>query len=354
MSDATTPPRTPAAAPPAAPSVAPHVDGSPAAGLGVAPTENIPPGVLDPLRQQTGRFGSPATAFGPLQELRGHWRGSGFNVIWRPNDPAAPGNPNSQDHFLALNLTHETLNFRPVSSAVPNRGGSEPDITLAALHYRQEINDANFPPPVGGGALHFEPGLWLSVPATPDTAGTATVNRLASIPHGTTILAVGTASVVPGTLTIPAVDITPFQIGNPGNQFPFSEQTLANPSPNSRTTPLPAAIDQGLVNNPNGLLTSAITQLQAAGLTLTTTTVLHVDTVNPVAGSQPGGGVDGIPFLNPSNAQVADTSSTFWVETWTDKNQNTLFALQYSQTVLLNFKGLSWPHITIGNLIRTF
>jgi hypothetical protein len=27
--------------------------------------------------------------------------------------------------------------------------------------------------------------------------------------------------------------------------------------------------------------------------------------------------------------------------------------LQYTQTVLLNFNGLSWPHITVGTLKRT-
>jgi hypothetical protein len=28
--------------------------------------------------------------------------------------------------------------------------------------------------------------------------------------------------------------------------------------------------------------------------------------------------------------------------------------LQYTQTVLLNFLGLSWPHVTVANLTKTF
>lgn len=356
MTDQALPPR-PAVPPPreVAPLVA-HLDGSPVAGIGTIPQVELAANVLNPLRLQVGRFGPPnfLAPFGPLQEFQGCWVGNGFNVIWRPNDPSAPGNANTQEHFLALNLTNEHLAFTAVSSAVPNRGGDEPDISIAALQYLQQISDANFPPPVGGGAMHFEPGLWLVVPGTPDTNGTQTVNRLGAIPHGTTVLAVGTASTIPGAPTIAPVSVTPFEIGSPGAQVPFAEQTLTNVEPNSRTTPLPAGITQALVNNPNSLLTAAIAQMQAAGLTLTSTTALHVDTINPVSGSQSGGGVEGIPFLNPNNAQVAEMSSIFWLETWTDRSGSTCLTLQYTQTVLLNFKGLSWPHITVGNLAKTF
>ena len=41
-------------------------------------------------------------------------------------------------------------------------------------------------------------------------------------------------------------------------------------------------------------------------------------------------------------------SATFWLETV--QGQPAENQLQYSQTVLLNFNGLSWPHITVGTL----
>lgn len=93
--------------------------------------------------------------------------------------------------------------------------------------------------------------------------------------------------------------------------------------------------------------------MQASGLTLTSTTQLQVATHNPLGG--PIGGVSAIPFLNAqSSAQVADTTSTFWLETWTDSQGGTCLTLQYTQTVLLNFNGLSWPHVTVGSLAKVF
>jgi len=59
--------------------------------------------------------------------------------------------------------------------------------------------------PIG---IHFEPGIWLAVPGTTDPAEGATVVRMASIPHGTTIEAQGKSSTAAGKPTIPAVNIT--------------------------------------------------------------------------------------------------------------------------------------------------
>jgi len=40
--------------------------------------------------------------------------------------------------------------------------------------------------------------------------------------------------------------------------------------------------------------------------------------------------------------------ATFWLETI--QGESAPSQLQYSQTVLLNFNGLSWPHITVATL----
>ena len=53
------------------------------------------------------------------------------------------------------------------------------------------------------------------IPVTTAPKEVATIARLASIPHGTTILAQGTAKTTSGPPSIPNVSITPFTIGSP-------------------------------------------------------------------------------------------------------------------------------------------
>jgi len=48
------------------------------------------------------------------------------------------------------------------------------------------------------------------------------------------------------------------------------------------------------------------------------------------------------------NAVAASVTAMFWLETF--QGQTAPTQLQYSQTVLLNFNGLSWPHITVATL----
>ena len=50
------------------------------------------------------------------------------------------------------------------------------------------------------------------------------------------------------------------------------------------------------------------------------------------------------------NANVPVTTATFWVEEGTKADGSPLLQLQYTQRVLLNFNGLSWPHVTVATL----
>src|SRR4029077_20675842 len=98
------------------------------------------------------------------------------------------------------------------------------------------------------------------------------------------------------------------------------------------------------VNNPNGILQAAI-----AGQHIISTTTLHVTTTNtPV----PGGGTANTCFLKGRpqgpNANGASVDATFWLETL--QGQSAPTQLQYAQKVLLNFNGLSWPHVTVATL----
>jgi hypothetical protein len=209
---------------------------------------------------------------------------------------------------------------------------------MFGLTYLQQVKDANL-----NAGLHIEPGLWVTIPATTDPKVGPTVARLASIPHGTTIVAQGTAATAAGPPAIPPVGIRPFAIGHPGQTVDFPEQTLATASPFRTSGAGLAGVTQPMVSDPNNVLTAAI-----KGQTITSTTTLRIATNDtPV----PGGGTANTAFLQgigQANADAALVTATFWLETL--KGDTSPSQLQYSQTVFLRFSGLSWPHITVGTL----
>ena len=122
-----------------------------------------------------------------LANLAGSWKGTGFNLVARPN---FEGNANL---YLELNQTEETLKFEPIGSAIRNRGLGMDDIELFGLTYLQRVNDA-----VTGSILHVEPGVWACQPATtapPEQPPSENdiVFRVCSVPNGSAILAKGSA-----------------------------------------------------------------------------------------------------------------------------------------------------------------
>ena len=91
------------------------------------------------------------------------------------------------------NLTDETIVFTQINGPIPNRGLAIPDIDMFGLTYMQQILGS-----VSKAGLHIEPGIWANVPKTTDPEQTATVVRMASIPHGTVILSEGVSQVLAG------------------------------------------------------------------------------------------------------------------------------------------------------------
>ena len=278
-------------------------------------------------------FPEVASPLGPLAGLVGNWSGRGFNVIWRPNSTSG------QDRFLELNVTSEQIEFDAIPGQIPNRGLLQPDINMFGLRYLQQISDANL-----NAGLHIEPGLWVAIPKTSDPNVPPTVARLASIPHGTTIVAQGTATPSAGAPRIPNTSIKPFSIGHPTPEIDFPEQTLTNQTSFRTSGAGLTGVTQAMVNNPNSILQAAI-----AGQHITSTTTLHVtSTDTPV----PGGGTANTAFLKGGadgpNADAVSVDATFWLETL--QGQSAPTQLQYAQTVLLNFNTLSWPHITVATL----
>lgn len=284
-----------------------------------------------------------ADLLGHLHRLPGTWKGNGFNQIWRPHHAVLPDPPN-QDRFLELNLTDEILEFARIPGKIPNRGLLQGDINLFGMTYLQQISDRN----VGGG-IHVEPGIWINVQPTAAPAESATVVRMASIPHGTTIEAQGEATVSNASPVIPAVSITPFVINNPGNLVAFPESNLATATAFRSPAAQIAGITQAMVDNPNSVLQAAIQNQQ-----IVETTVLRISSkLGVVSAPDAGGGVANIAFLSghpAPNALAAEVDATFWIETVKEPSGRTFHQLQYSQIVLLNFNGLSWPHVSVATL----
>jgi hypothetical protein len=297
------------------------------------------------------RAGGAPDPLGALAILEGTWKGHGFNAIWRPHHPAS-----QQDRFLELNITDETLVFTKINGPIPNRGLAMPDINMFGLTYMQQIQESST-----GAGLHIEPGIWASVPHTTDPNEPPSVVRMASIPHGTVILAQGVAEVHPGgPQNIPDNNILPFFFGSPApanSDFnsvaqTFPELDLSIPTQFRVVAP---GVTQQIVKNPNSVLQKALaTSLQ--GTTMKSRTFLHVASTHTLI--KAGGGTANTAFLSSSgnppggNARAAQVDATFWIETIAgtgghpDKHQ-----LQYTQLVMLDFNGIHWPHITVGTLL---
>ena len=342
----------------------------------------------------------PDPNLGPLAMFTGTFTGSGFNTIFRPHQPGTAPPPlpkppvGPDDNILELNLTSETLSFSKPLGSIPNRGEVQPDIFLNGIPYLQTISDITITSTAVG--IHFEPGVWLSVPATSDPAESATVVRMASIPHGTTINAQGTSSIVNGKPNIPTVDITPFPIGEPGNRLrnTFPSQIASENNtwriPQDLTSFMAAGtITQAVLDDPNSVLRTHI-----ASQNIVSTTIIQIST-SPVAPLF-GGGTDNIAFLlgkTQPNADAVQMTATFWIETVEhilpipiiSPGQAPLILrpegggigqplpefqvhppvpipvprplkvhsiqIQYSQQVFLNFNKLTWPHVSVATLV---
>ena len=50
---------------------------------------------------------------------------------------------------------------------------------------------------------------------------------------------------------------------------------------------------------------------------------------------------------------AVQTDAIFWLETTKAIDGTIKHQLQYSQKVLLNFNGLSWPHVSVATLTKT-
>ena len=362
-----------------------------------------------PPRFQQGPI-TTALNLGPLASLQGSWRGAGFNAIWRPDNPSSEPVGGMTKRFLELNMTNETFDFHVIPGVVPNRGlAPQTDLSLYGLHYLQRVSDADLQPfSTAGQALHIEPGLFMNVPASQSPEHDATIVRMASIPHGVTVMMQGktpSSAPVPGPPHIhdvfplpefpafaPSVPPPPapplpivvagqvtdgdgilpvnLPVQQPPVEHAIPEVTLPNDTAGSQSNgPYGGFIPQRYVDNPNLVLKEAIAHQHILGhITIhLDSKAVHREISNiPFLGNLEN--ALGMPFT--ANAFVESARATFWIEWVKIPNypripreacpeareiepywpEGTYLQLQYSQVVILVFNKVRWPHVTVATL----
>jgi hypothetical protein len=316
---------------------------------------------------------------GPLEQLLGVWigQGTGWNMIALPFQNA-PSPPAGFKFRVLMNQYDEELRFTFVDDDVPNRGLLRPgdpdfDQLVVTLDYQQKIAQvvAEDRPHSGlagaaGLPIHHEPGLWLyeknrrskddQIKGDEVSEVELDVARLASIPHGNSVLALGKSAYHQGMPPIPAVSGLPSgrfeDISTPDYDFksdPYLEpykHYIDNPFMGNVTVPGFPGFSPADMNE--------ILRFANQGVNVVRTTTLTVDS------TRKSGGITNVPF-SVREAEPVSMKSTFWIQELadTDETGKPRLRLQYSQVVMLHFfhpredefPGRAvWPHISIATL----
>jgi len=310
--------------------------------------------------------GMPASMMnelGPLAPLLGNWegKGTGWNMIALPfKDSKSPGIP----FRVLMNQYDENLNFNFVADNVPNRGMLV-DQEVATLDYQQQISQIefdDFPPSEVKGAkgddIHHEPGLWIHVKKNQPTINNINIARLASIPHGNSVLALGSTNgqYVTGMPDIPPVNGLP--IGRFEDlstaAYDFEVDEYLSPYKHYIDNPFGKDFFPSVPSFP-GFSPSNMNEILSfanQGLDIQRTLVLNVDSTREDAG------ISNMPFVT-REAEPVSLRSTFWIQELKDKHGKPKLRMQYSQIVMLDFfpdredqlpGRAQWPHISINTL----
>lgn len=278
---------------------------------------------------------------GPLADLMGTWIGTqGWELIAVPS-----GDPGGREGFTFIARPYvEVITFQTIGSApVPNRGGPAGEMSIYGLVYEIRICDL-----VTNEPLHLETGMFLNLSDVkggnpPDNP----IARSATIPHGDSVLALGTSFDVAGP-----PDITPRSgVPDPGPEAPLGYADawqVKIPSPCDPASEFNPAL-------PTQVLTDQLAALQAAGTPVVKTTTLPLSTDN-------GGGIVNIPFVD-ANANATKFDCVFWIETIEvtppgGGEPNFVQQLQYFQQTDISFlpqfgnpgQLIMWPHVNVNTM----
>lgn len=165
------------------------------------------------------------------------------------------------------------------------------------------------------------------------------IARLATIPHGDSVLALGRSETIEGPPKINAINALPQGVGEVKKLF----DSYLEPYKFFHDNPFQGIFDP---QNPTAPLKKAL-----ESVAVKRTTILSVDSTLGT------GGISNIPFVT-RQANAAQMNSTFWIEELEGDGSKPGYQLQYAQVVNLDFfprrdglPGLiAWPHVSINTL----
>ncbi|MBY5163575.1 heme-binding protein [Salsipaludibacter albus] len=358
--------------------------------------EVVRPDAAAPRAPTVAHRGAPSKPeevdLGPLTKLLGRWegKGTGWNMIALPfkDSPAPPPPmPGGFNFRVLMNQYDEELVFDFVDENVPNRGLLRPpetefDQLVSTLDYQQKIAQVaveDKPPSNDAGGvnapIHHEPGLWLYMRnlRSGDIQGEINIARLASIPHGNSVLALGFSEEHEGMPEIPPVSGLPIgrfeDLSNGGHDVNSPDATASGTTDPAQPDPYLDPFRHYIDNPFTGNVTTAgfpgftpadmnnLLRVANQGVQIERTTVLTIDT------TRHNGGVSNAPFA-AREAEPVSMKSTFWIQELKKQGPKgePRMRLQYSQVVMLDFFNpredelpgrAQWPHISIATLEKT-
>lgn len=322
--------------------------------------------------------------FSLIELLKGTWisREQGWNLIALPS--SAPNN-----FRLLMNQYGESLRFNVPDKGVPNRGvkpdaggktidpNDETDQLIDAISYEQivvQVAVDDFPASQkrekNGNPIHHEPGFFLQFlnhisvghkeedgeDNGPDEE--LKIARLATIPHGNSVLAMGTVEIKYGAPEIPKENALPERIDND-----LEKNLYLSPYKHFEDTHFFGAVPRTVAGFPGFFASDANAILKFAMPKkdrIKKTTILNFDTKyrNELLTGIP---ISNIPFVT-RESETTEVHATFWIMELhkTDEAKDPEFIMQYSQTVYLEFfdsdepgKRIRWPHVSINTLVKT-
>ena len=333
---------------------------------------------LEQMKNEGRRIGSDPnqlSKLGPLLPLHGTWTnkaamgdidfsGFGWNLI------ALPFSPSPVRFRVLLNQYNESLVFKTADTGVPNRGlgdAASPtagDQTLIALDYEQtiqQISDRDQPHNTGDDSkpvergIHHEPGLFLHV--VDKRTDALDIARLATIPHGNSVLAMGRLAETTGAPVFPTFDAMP--IGLPAG-VTFDSPPPLPPIPDYMsayrdfiTNPFKGTVDFPAFPGFDPRDVVNLLRINPIVPKIVKSSVYDFDTTLGT------GGIENTPFIE-NQADASEMRSIFWVHELneTEPNGEPVRVLQYLQIVMLEFfdrldgePGLiKWPHVSINTM----
>lgn len=264
--------------------------------------------------------------FGNLAGLVGNWHGAnGFNLIAVPDQKG--------DFELLIDPYTEELTIAKVPATTPNRGLIVIE-NIPTLQYSTIISETA---DKMNSLMHVEGGFWELCPLSGRNAG-FDIFRIASVPHGNAVEAMGNSSVSAGPPdfdgdfnSVPTGDLPPLS--------GYTDKYIGEPL-YPDFSPL----------FPTHTLSKYLQKQIDAGFKVTKTVTLRVSTRNK-------GGIANIASLR-TNARATEFDATFWIETLEDKDGHVFRQLQYAQRIMIDFpiktdlagQTISWPHVNVNTL----